>query len=76
MIFYYGSITALHMPDWKFSEGGRWVKFNCKMGRCMKKVENHWSIRKTWCNILGDRPRCDWWKTVSRSTPSLGYKGC
>jgi len=30
------------MPDYKFSEGARWVKLGCKMGRCMKKVENHW----------------------------------
>jgi len=25
-----------------FAEGGHWVKLGCKMGRCMKKVENHW----------------------------------
>jgi len=30
------------MSDWKFSEGGRQVKLGCKMGRRMKKVENHW----------------------------------
>ena len=29
------------MSDWKFSEGGRYVKLCCKMGRRMKKVENH-----------------------------------
>jgi len=29
------------MPDWEFSEGGRWVKLGCKMGRRMKKIENH-----------------------------------
>jgi len=29
------------MPDWKLSEGGYWVKLGRKMGRCMKKVENH-----------------------------------
>jgi len=27
----------------KFSEGGRWIRLGCKMGCCMKKVENHWS---------------------------------
>jgi len=30
------------MPDWKYSEEGLSVKLGCKMGRCMKKVENHW----------------------------------
>ena len=42
VIFYCANTTAFHMPDWKFSEGGRWVKLGCKMGRRMKKVENHW----------------------------------
>jgi len=37
------------MPDWKFSEGGRWVKLGCKMGRCIKRVENHGSKRYTYC---------------------------
>jgi len=31
------------MPEWKSSKGGRLVKLGYKMGRCMKKVENHWS---------------------------------
>jgi len=42
MIFYCTNTTAFHMSDWKFSKGGRWVKLGCKMGRRMKKVENHW----------------------------------
>jgi len=29
------------MPDWKFSEGNRQLKLDCKMGRCMKKVETN-----------------------------------
>jgi len=32
------------MHDWKFLEGSRLVKLGCKMGRCMKKAENYWSI--------------------------------
>ena len=43
VIFYCANTTAFHISDWKFSEGGRWVKLGCKMGRRMKKlVENHW----------------------------------
>jgi len=38
------------MPDWKFSEGGRWVTLVGKMGRCMKKVENHCS--KACCALV------------------------
>jgi len=40
-VFYCENKTVFHKPDWKFSEGGRWVKLGCKMGPCMKKVENH-----------------------------------
>jgi len=42
VIFYCANTTAFHMSAWKFSEGGRQVKMNCKMCRRMKKVENHW----------------------------------
>jgi len=41
VIFYCASTTALHVPDWKFSEEGHQVKLGCK--NCMKKVENHCS---------------------------------
>jgi len=41
VIVYCANTTAFHMPDWEFSEGGRWVKLGCKMGRRMKKIENH-----------------------------------
>jgi len=41
VIFYCANTTAFHMPDCKFSEEGRYVKLGCKMGHCMKKVENH-----------------------------------
>jgi len=37
VIFYCANKTAFHMPDWKFSEGGRCVKLGLKMGRCRKK---------------------------------------
>jgi len=40
--FYCANTTAIHMSDWKFSEGGRLVKLDCKMGPGMKKVENQW----------------------------------
>jgi len=50
VILYRANTTALHMPDGKFSEGGRKVKLGCKMGRCMKKVENHWPRWKKYCN--------------------------
>jgi len=39
VIFYCANTTALHMPDWKFSEGGRWVKMVCRMGRCMNRLK-------------------------------------
>jgi len=42
VIFYCTNTTAFHISDWKFSEGGRQVILGCKMGRRMKKVENHW----------------------------------
>jgi len=43
VIFYCANTTAFHMSDWKFSEGGCYVKLGCKMDRRMKKlVENHW----------------------------------
>jgi len=42
VIFYCANTIALHTPDWKFSAGGRWVKLDCEMGRCMNKVKNHW----------------------------------
>jgi len=42
VILYCANTTALHMPDWKYSEEGLSVKLGSKMGRCMKKVENHW----------------------------------
>jgi len=41
VVFYCANTTAFHMPDWKFSEGGRQVKLGRKMDRCMKKVEIH-----------------------------------
>ena len=41
VIFYCSNTTAFDMSDWKFSKGGRLVKLGCKMGRRMKKVENH-----------------------------------
>ena len=41
VIFYCANTTTLHMPDWKFSEGDRWVKLGCKMGHCIKEAENH-----------------------------------
>ena len=41
VIFYCANTTALDMPDWKVSEGSGDVKLSCKMGRCMKNVENH-----------------------------------
>jgi len=34
-IVYCAKATALHMPDWKISQGGSWVKLSC----CLKKVE-------------------------------------
>jgi len=44
VIFYFlviANTTAFYVPDWRFSERGHQVKLGCKMGRCMKKVENH-----------------------------------
>ena len=46
VIFCSASTTAFRMPDRKFSEGGCWVRLGCKIGCCMKKVENHW-VRRT-----------------------------
>jgi len=39
-IFYFANTTAFYISDWSILEGGRQVKLNCKMGRCLKKVEN------------------------------------
>ena len=39
VIFYCANTTALHTSDWKFSEGGRWVKLGCKMGRAGKRLK-------------------------------------
>jgi len=36
------------MSDSKFSEEGCWLKLSCKMGRCIKKVENHCCKRSSW----------------------------
>jgi len=48
VIFYCSNTTAFDMSDWKFSKGGRLVKLGCKMGRRMKKVENHWFRASTY----------------------------
>jgi len=55
VIFYCANATPLHMPDWKFSEGGRLVKLGCKMGRCMKKAESHCS-KLRYVTVQSTRP--------------------
>jgi len=43
VIFCCANATAFHMSDWKISEGSLGsITVSCKMGRCFKRVENHW----------------------------------
>jgi len=49
VVFHCANTTAFHMPNWKFSE----VKLGCKMGCCMKEVENHYYIETKILTQLG-----------------------
>jgi len=49
-IFCCANATAIHMLDWRFSEGGHQVKLGWKISHYIKKIENHCS-RKTLSQI-------------------------
>jgi len=68
VIFYCASTTAFLCLTGNFRNGVIRLNLDCKMGRCMKQVENHW-------NAITTNKSVERWNALQETATDCGYVG-